>query len=74
MGDNSKRVKIQWIFLSLLQNQKVNFNQTWYKWFLGKGNLKLYKSRARSSFKRILSQNAKREWGYIKSSQEPQSQ
>ena len=32
----------------LLQNQQANFNQTWHKSSLGKGNSKLYKSRARS--------------------------
>jgi hypothetical protein len=32
----------------LLQNQQANFNKTWYKLSLGKGNSKLYKSRARS--------------------------
>jgi hypothetical protein len=32
----------------LLQNQQANINQTWYKSSLGKGNSKLYNSRARS--------------------------
>jgi hypothetical protein len=32
----------------LLYKQQANFNQTWYKSSLGKGNSKLYKSRARS--------------------------
>jgi hypothetical protein len=36
---------------NLLQNQQANFNQTWYKSSLGKGNSKLYKLRARSSSK-----------------------
>jgi hypothetical protein len=33
---------------NLLQNQQANFNKTWYTSSLGKGNSKLYKSRARS--------------------------
>jgi hypothetical protein len=37
------------IFKNLpLQNQQANFNKIWYKSSLGKGNSKLYKSRARS--------------------------
>jgi hypothetical protein len=35
----------------LLQNQNANFNQTWYKLSLGKGNSKLFKLRARCSSK-----------------------
>ena len=31
------------IFKNLLQNQRANFNQTWYKSFLGEGNSKLFK-------------------------------
>jgi hypothetical protein len=31
------------IFKNLLQNQQANFNQTWYKSPLGKGNSKLFK-------------------------------
>jgi hypothetical protein len=33
-----------------LHNQKVNFNQTWYKSSLGKGNFELFKQRPRSFF------------------------
>jgi hypothetical protein len=58
-----------------LQNQQANLNQfrTWYKSSLGKVNLKLYKSRARSSSKGEVI--AKIEWGNLKSSsQEPKSQ
>jgi hypothetical protein len=29
--------------INLLQNQHANFNQTWYKSFLGKGNSKSFK-------------------------------
>jgi hypothetical protein len=39
MGDKSKTVNIHWKFRNLtLQNQQANFNQTWYKSSLGKGN------------------------------------
>jgi hypothetical protein len=31
-----------------IQNQEANFNETWYKLFLGIGNSKLFKLRARS--------------------------
>jgi hypothetical protein len=34
----------------LLQNQQANFNQTWYKSFLGKGYSKLFKLRASRHF------------------------
>jgi hypothetical protein len=49
-GDNSERVKIYWTFFKnlLLQKKQASFNKTWYKSSLGKGNSKLYKSRARS--------------------------
>jgi hypothetical protein len=36
---------------SFLQNQQANIDQTWYKSPSGKGNVKLYISRARSSSK-----------------------
>jgi hypothetical protein len=32
----------------IVQKQQAIFNKTWYKLSLGKGNSKLYKSRARS--------------------------
>jgi hypothetical protein len=38
---------------SFLQNQQANFNQTWYKFFLGKSDLRFYKSKVRSSSKGI---------------------
>jgi hypothetical protein len=33
---------------SFPQNQQANFNQTWYKSFLGKGYLRLYNQRSSS--------------------------
>jgi hypothetical protein len=54
MGDNSKRVKILWkIFKNLLlQNQQTNFNQTWYKSFLGKREFKNCTNQGRGPFLR----------------------
>jgi hypothetical protein len=36
---------------NLLYNQQVNFNQTWYKSFLGKGNSTLLKIKDQIHFK-----------------------
>jgi hypothetical protein len=49
---------------NLLLNQQANFNQTWYKSSLGKGNSKLYKLRARSFSKREII--TKMGWGHLK--------
>jgi hypothetical protein len=38
----------------------------WYKSSLGKGNVKLYKSRARSLQRGDNHKNAKIEWGHLK--------
>jgi hypothetical protein len=54
------------IFKNLLQNQQANFNQTWYNLFLGKGNSKLFKLRARSSSKKPLQKIKKMRWGHLK--------
>jgi hypothetical protein len=50
----------------LLQKQQANFNKTWYKSSLGKGNSKLYKSRARSFQRGDNHKNAKMRWGHLK--------
>jgi hypothetical protein len=44
-GDNGKSKNNTENFQKslLLQNQQTNFNETWYKSFLGKGNSKLFK-------------------------------
>jgi hypothetical protein len=52
-------------FNNLLRNQQANFNQTYYKSSLGKGNFKWYKSRARSSSKGRYSQKCKNRVGSL---------
>jgi hypothetical protein len=37
-------MKVNPLLQNLLQNQHANFNETWYKLFLGKGNSKLFKN------------------------------
>jgi hypothetical protein len=59
---------------TLLQNQQANFNQTWYKSSYGKGNSKLYKSKARSSSKGNNHKKCRNRVGSFKNLQEPQSQ
>jgi hypothetical protein len=44
---------------NLLQKQQANFNKTWYKLILGKGNSKLYKSSTRSFQRGDNHKNAK---------------
>jgi hypothetical protein len=52
MGKPYLHVVTGYIEKNILQNQQANFNQTWYISFLGKGNSKFFKLRARSSSKR----------------------
>ena len=47
-GDNNIRLNIYWqLFKNLRQNRWANFNQTWHKVFLGKGNSNLLHLRAK---------------------------
>jgi hypothetical protein len=50
----------------LFQNQQSNFNQTWYKLFLGKGNSKLFKLGVGLHQRGDYYKNAKMGWGHLK--------
>jgi hypothetical protein len=53
-------------FHLLLQNQQANFNQTWYKSSLGKGNFKCSNIRPGPLQRGDNYKNAKMGWGYLK--------
>jgi hypothetical protein len=63
-GDDSKWVKIQWQIFKNLQNQQVNFNQTWYKSSLSKGKFKIFQIKGQVLFKGEI--NAKMGWSHLK--------
>jgi hypothetical protein len=55
----AQQLKFTESFYNLLKNQHANFNKTWYKSSLGKGNIKLHRSMAMSSSKGDNNNNAK---------------